>query len=216
MKTIHIDEMDNDDILEQVSRVIADGGLACLPFNSSYRIVANLKDTNAVTKLLQSKKRTTRAPSLVFVQDRKMLKEVSCQWPAEADLLARKMWPGNLTLLLPANPELPGKVVKQLCKANGKLGVRIPDDELALRLLGKIQKPLLVSSANKEKKAGAGSPAQIRKTFRSSVEIFVDAGDLQSHRSSTVVDFKDGKYVITRPGSVSESDIDKLFSSSTK
>jgi len=144
-----------------------------------------------------------------------MLGEVSGPRPAEAEVLAKKMWPGNLTLLLPANPDLPGKVVKQLCKANGKLGIRIPDDELALRLLGKLKKPILVSSANKEKKAGAGSPAQIRKTFRASVDLFVDAGDFQSHESSTVVDFQDGKFVVTRQGSIPEHEIIQLLSPSS-
>ncbi len=212
MKTIHIDEMKTAQALEQLSKVIMEGGLVCVPFNSSYRIVANLTDAKAVTKLLQSKRRTSKAPSLVFIQDDEMLRQVSGKRPPQADILAKEMWPGNITLLLPANPNLPGKVIKQLCKANGKLGVRIPDDELALKLLRKTQKPLLVSSANKEKRAGAGSPAQIRKTFRASVDIFVDAGDLQPHESSTVVDFQDGKYVVTRPGAVSESDIHKLFS----
>ena len=64
-----------------------------------------------------------------------------------------------------------------------------------------------VSSANREKKAGAGSAAQVRKNFLGRVDLFVDAGDLKPAPSSTVVDLIDGKPVLTRPGALSEDEI---------
>jgi len=62
MKTIHIDELKDEKVLEQVSSVIAEGRLVCLPFNSSYRIVANLTDAKAVTRLFNQKNAHQKHP----------------------------------------------------------------------------------------------------------------------------------------------------------
>jgi L-threonylcarbamoyladenylate synthase len=209
MKTIPIDELDDSHHLEAIAKVLSAGGLVCLPCNSSYRIVADLTSEGAVTRLLQSKRRTRKAPSLVFVDDLAMLSRVTDQLDPVADKLAARLWPGPLTILVDAHPDLPEKVTKQLCKANGKLGVRVPDDSLLRQVIQKFGRPLLASSANKEKKAGAGSPAQVRKNFVSRIDLFVDAGDLPPSASSTVVDVSDGKVVITRPGAVSKEQIEQ-------
>ena len=195
--------------MEAIAKVLSAGGLVCLPCNSSYRIVADLTNEGAVTRLLQSKRRTKKAPSLVFVDGLAMLSKVTDQIDPVAEKLASRLWPGPLTILVDAHPDLPSKVTKQLCQANGKLGVRVPDDLLLRQVIKKFGRPLLVSSANKEKKSGAGSPAQVRKNFVSRVDLFVDAGDLPPSASSTVVDVSDGKIVITRPGALSQEQIEQ-------
>jgi len=193
---------------DDLVRVLAEGGLVCLPCSGTYRILADLNNEAAVTRLLQSKRRTRKAPSLVFVGDQKMLPKVAGEITPMASKLAQQMWPGQVTILFEAHSDLPSKVVKQLCKANGKLGIRVPSDGLVRRLVLKFGRPVLVSSANKESKAGAGSPAQVRKTFRSQVDLFLDAGDLPACPSSTVVDVRDGSLVITRPGAISQEQLD--------
>ncbi|MFU8806216.1 MAG: L-threonylcarbamoyladenylate synthase, partial [Bradymonadaceae bacterium] len=73
--------------------------------------------------------------------------------------------------------------------------------------------PILVSSANKGKKHGESSPAQIRKNFMGRVDIFIDAGDLRSSASSTVVDIVAGQVVVTRPGAISQDEIEAALAS---
>lgn len=196
--------------LDELVRALAEGGLICLPCGGSYRILADLQNEKAVTRLLQSKRRTRTAPSLVFVADRDMLASVAGDIDPLAGELADRLWPGQLTILFDAHPDLPRRVVKQLCKANGKLGVRVPVDGPARQVVRRLGRPVLVSSANKERKAGAGSPAQVRKTFRGQVDLFLDAGDLAPGPSSTVVDVRDGQLVVTRPGAVSQEQIDAV------
>jgi L-threonylcarbamoyladenylate synthase len=211
MKTIPLrDESPGRQDLNALVRTLDDGGLVCLPCAGNYRILADLTNPEAVTRLLQSKRRTRKAPSLVFVSDLGMLTSVASAVDPLASKLAERMWPGRLTILFDAHPDLPPKVVKQLCKANGKLGVRVPDDDVARRVVADLGRPVLVSSANKERKAGAGSPAQVRKTFGNRVDLFLDAGDLRPAPSSTVVDLRDGQLVVTRPGAVSQEQIDAI------
>jgi len=211
MKIIPLRDMDLDsEQLDEVVQVLSDGGLICLPCSGSYRILADLTNEKAVNRLLQSKRRTSKAPSLVFVGDNAMLAAVADKIDPLAIKLAQRLWPGQVTILFDAHPDLPPRVVKQLCKANGKLGVRVPLDGLARRVVKQLGRPVLVSSANKEHKAGAGSPAQVRKTFRDRVDVFLDAGDLPPRPASTVVDVRAGRLAVTRPGAISQEQLDAV------
>ncbi len=208
MKTLPVKAVLEDEGAQaEVVRVLEQGGLVCAPCTGAYRILADLTSEGAVSRLLQSKRRTARAPSLVFVADAAMLARVAAEVSPLARRLAKALWPGPLTVLFEPHPDLPAGVIKQLCKSSGKIGVRVPADPLAQALVGRFRRPLLVSSANREKRAGAGSAAQVRKNFLGRVDLFVDAGDLKPCPSSTVVDLVDGRPVLTRPGALGEPDI---------
>lgn len=187
-------------VVKEIAAVLEEGGLACLPCGGSYRILADLMDEDAVTRLLQAKRRTGRAPSLVFVSDEAMLARVAADVPPMVHELAAQFWPGPLTVLLEPAPDLPRKVVKQLATREGRMGVRIPKDALVRAVVAALGRPLLVSSANRERKQGAGSPAQVRKNFVHHVDLFVDAGDLAPSEGSTVVSVSGERPVVVRPG----------------
>jgi L-threonylcarbamoyladenylate synthase len=92
--------------------------------------------------------------------------------------------------------------------------VRISDNPLVGAIIGALGSPLLVSSANRQRKAGASSPAQIRKNFMSKVDLFIDAGDLPTGIASTVVEIDaQGAITVTRPGSI---DMDTLQGAMTE
>lgn len=198
-------------LAEQVADVLADGGLVCLPCNGSYRIVADVNNPSAVTRLFQSKRRTSKAPSLIFVDGLEMLATVVDAVEPLAQELAKHHWPGQLTILFKANDGLPSKVRKEVQRAVGKIGVRVPQG-FAKEVVSKLGRPLLVSSANKEKKQGAGSPAQVRKNFVHKIDLFVDSGDLPTAPSSTVVDISEGGFTITRPGALSHEQLSASLS----
>ena len=203
MKTISLRKLTEDPAAHaEVQRVLAAGGLVCLPAGASYRIVADLTSEQAVSRLLQSKRRTGNAPALVFVGSEGMLRQVAAEVCPVRQRLMKAFWPGPLTILFTPNPQLPERVVKPLVRANGKLGVRIPDDPVVVEVLRRFGRPLLVSSANPEKKKGASSPAQVRKNFLGRVEVFIDAGDLPPAVASTVVDIRDGAVAVTRAGAI--------------
>jgi len=210
MKIIKFPELSqNPEHYKHLARTLESGGLVCVPCGGTYRILANLLDEDAVINLMQSKRRTSKAPSLVFLPDVKSLSKVTDNIPDLASKLARDLWPGPLTILFDPGDDIPRSVVKQICKANGHIGVRVPEDEALLQLLQEFGGPVLVSSANKEKKQGASSPAQIRKNFVSKVDLFVDAGDLSGNGSSTIVEIKDGNLAVTREGKVSLEQLKK-------
>ncbi|MGN1073336.1 MAG: L-threonylcarbamoyladenylate synthase [Bradymonadia bacterium] len=211
MRTIQLQEMMGPEFIN-VKSCLESGGLVCIPCRSSYRIVADLTNPKAVNALLFSKHRTTKAPSLVFIPSYGDLKSVASNVPAKARKLAQALWPGELTIRLEPNEEaIPAPIVKTLTKAGGKLGVRVPSEPWLLKLLKELGRPLLVSSANRERKNGASSPAMIQKNFISHVGIFVTAGDIPDSLPSTVIDFVDGEPVLKREGSLPRERIDAVL-----
>lgn len=207
METIHYNENEVVDIAKRVAEVIADGGLACIPCNGVYRIIADFTDETVVMTLLQSKRKVKRAPTLVFVKDEDQANEFVEFDDAGIRVLAKKFWPGSLTILTVPR-ELSRKLTKQITTKSGKIGIRVPDCTFTQQVLAYTRQPLLVSSANREKKSGETSPAQVRKNFANHLAIFVDAGDLPGSVKSTVIDPDGtGGFSITREGELDETDI---------
>lgn len=205
MKTIDLRNDSGDHIYNEAAEVLRSGGLVCLPCNGRYRILADLWNKSAVMELLQSKRRVRKAPSLVFVADEAMLEETVDGVDATSHKLIESFWPGPLTILFDPHPDLPRNVSKELSRANGRLGVRVPDDELVRGVVRAFGGPVLVSSANREKKPGETSPAQIRRNFGNRVALFLEKGDLADQGHSTVVEVDDGQVRVTRAGMLDEN-----------
>ncbi|RDV39815.1 threonylcarbamoyl-AMP synthase [Bradymonadaceae bacterium TMQ3] len=213
---MHIIKLESDaavtaEAINESVRVLEQGGLVCLPCKGTYRILADLKNEDAVMRVFQSKRRVHKAPCLVFIDTSKRLHEVARDVDPAASALMKAIWPGELTLLFEASDELPRGVVKQLTKANGKIGVRVPESNLVRQVVERFAGPVLVSSANRGNKSGESSPAQVRKNFVGRVDLFVDAGDLPQAPGSTVVDITDEEVVIVRQGTVPRARIEEVI-----
>jgi L-threonylcarbamoyladenylate synthase len=209
MKIIRAADLDASPALyREIVDALTQDGLACFPAESNYRLVANLLSPDAVMKLMQSKRRAGHHPALVFVTDAKMLRQVVAEVPPIAKQLATAFWPGPLTLLLDLRPDLPDKVTKTLTRATGKVGVRSPGCDVAARVVREFGGPLLVSSANLERKAGAHSLAQVRKNFQQRLTVCVDAGDLREGSPSTLVEITGDEWRIAREGAIPREQIE--------
>lgn len=213
----HVDIIKYDEVtdspskLQHIVNVLDDGGVVCLPCNGTYRLLAALDDEDAVMGVMQAKRRVSKAPSLVFVADEKMLDQVTDDIDPKARQLMTALWPGPLTIRFDASRDLPRQVRKILVKATGKVGVRIPDDELCHQVVKDLGRPVFVSSANKENKHGETSPAQIRQNFFGRIGLFVDRGDLSTGPSSTVVEVKKGDVKVVRKGHVPADKITEVI-----
>ena len=208
MKKIDFSALEsNPQTIEQISEVLASGGLVCLPASSGYKLVADLASPGAITAMAQAKRRVKYAPALVFVPDDGWVDKVAAAVTDEARTLMRRFWPGSVTLLFKANEDLHPKVRKPLTKAKGWLGVRVPDDSISLAVVRAFGRPVLVSSANLARKRGAHSVAQVRKNFGRTVDLLVDAGDVEPSANSTLVDVSGPGVSVVRAGAVTEDSI---------
>jgi L-threonylcarbamoyladenylate synthase len=213
MKTISLSEVQQQPALySETAKILEAGRLVCFPTPSGYKLGADLGSPAAVTAMLQAKRRVKNAPALVFVPDVSWVDSVVANISDKAAALMKTLWPGQVTLLFLANEDLPSKVRKPLTKAKGWLGIRIPSDEVSTGVLRAFGKPILVSSANLASKHGAHSVAQVRKNFGRTIDLLIDAGDLNSNGPrSTLVDLTRDVPEIVRPGAVSEDEIKRAL-----
>lgn len=195
--------------VSEIADVITNGGLACFPVGGTYRIAADAGSVDAITRLMQSKRRAKNHPTLILVGDLAAARTIvdGVAWKM-TKRLADRLWPGPLTIVLPPSDDLPPKIKKLLARATGKLGVRVTADPLAAAILRRFGRPLLLSSANLEQKPGSTSAAAVRQRFVHSVDVWVDAGDVTPSPPSTVVELTETSWKIIRPGAVALADLE--------
>jgi L-threonylcarbamoyladenylate synthase len=208
MKIISVSSVNSDPtIYEDINSTLENEKLVCFPTPTGYKLAADLSSPKAVMNLLQAKRRTKNAPSLVLVPDEGWVSKVASNVSDSAWTLMKTFWPGPLTLLFSANEDLPPKVRRALTKAKGWLGIRLPGDDLSSTIVKTFNRPLLVTSANLAKKHGANSAQQVRRNFGRTVAMMIDAGDIAAGTSSTLVDMTRGMPAVIRAGAISEDQI---------
>lgn len=204
--------MDSDtpdsEIVQEAANVIRDGGVVCLPCAGRYRLFADLMNDDAVMRLMQAKSRIKTAPALVFIEGVSDIDTLAEDLPPLARKIATELWPQAITIRVKPSTELPKKVLKQLGGKKTKLGLRIPAGEFVQEVIKAVGSPLLVSSANRQKKAGESSAAQVSKTFGAHIDLFVNRGDLKPEPASTIVAIKNETVVIERQGAVAADTIE--------
>src|SRR5580704_6389683 len=126
------------------------GGLVAFPTETVYGLGANALDAAAVQRIYDLKGRPATSPLIVHVASLDMAREIAAEWPPAADELARKYWPGPLTLVLPKNvppkqPAIPDIVTAGL----PTVGIRMPNHPIALELIQQAGVPIAAPSANR-------------------------------------------------------------------
>src|SRR5438132_14414720 len=111
--------------------VLRAGGLVAFPTETVYGLGANALDAAAIARIFTAKGRPANNPLIVHLAAAEQVSAVAADWPEVAERLARRFWPGPLTLVLPRHPRLP-----DILTAGGPtVAVRIPAHPIALSLL---------------------------------------------------------------------------------
>lgn len=208
MKIIKLDELEKDPgRYSEVTEVLQNDGIVIFPGESYYRLGVNVLSPKAVSRLQQGKRRVQNKPALVLIHDKADLEGLVGEIPDVARQLMATFWPGPLTIRFEPGKALPAKVRKVLTKATGRIGVRIPVAEVCANVARSFGAPLLVSSANRSKKSGAQSLAQVRKNFGNVADLLIDAGDLPVGTTSTVVDVSASGWKMIREGALTSAEI---------
>jgi L-threonylcarbamoyladenylate synthase len=203
MKIVPKADLEKDGkIYKKIAAIIERGGMVAFPGKTAYRLGVDAHSVDAVRLLQQAKRRATNRPALVFVQDEQMLDGLVGAISPTAKKLMDAFWPGPLTIRLKPGDGLDRVVRKTLTKATGKLGVRIPVSPVASRILRAFGRPMLVSSANRSRKTGAQSLAQVKQNFGNLVDLLIDGGDLPAGKPSTIVDVSAKGWKVIREGSI--------------
>lgn len=180
------------------------GELVAFPTETVYGLGANALDASAVAKIFELKGRPQSSPLIVHVSSIEMARRYVAEWPPEAEELARRYWPGPLTLVLKKSSEIPDIVTAGLAT----VGLRVPAHALALKLIEEAGVPIAAPSANRFMRLSPTTAAHVREAFGDAIPI-LDGGPTQVGIESTVVSLADGQLKLLRPGMISIGEIEQ-------
>jgi tRNA threonylcarbamoyl adenosine modification protein (Sua5/YciO/YrdC/YwlC family) len=190
-------------ILQYAAGVIARGQVVCIPTDTLYGLAADPFNLAAVQQVYRVKGRPeTRAlPILISSLDQVVV--LARDIPDGFFLLAKRFWPGALTLVLDASDRLPLRVTGN----TGGVAVRWPKSRVACGLVETVGSPITGTSANISGFPACSNAVEAAKQLGDRVPLILDAGETGAVLASTIVDLRGGTWRIAREGIIPESEI---------
>ena len=179
------------------AETIKKGGLVIYPTDTVYGLGCDPFNISSVKKIFEVKGRTGK-PLPILAYSVKNVEGIA-EMNNLAIKLAKKFWPGPLTLIVPKKPELPSIVT---CNINS-VGVRIPRHKVALELIRNANGLLVGTSANKTGEKPPRTALEAAQQIGDKVDMIIDGGPTPLGKSSTVVDVTAEKPVFIREGPIS-------------
>lgn len=186
--------MHNKHMDRETADIIVKGGAGVFPTDTLYGIVASAFDRAAVELIYELKGRDKGKPFIILVSSLDDLKRFKAKLGAnERDFLVEN-WPASLSAIVPVE----GDDFEYLHRGTGSLAFRMPADERLQALLRETG-PLVAPSANPQGAQPASTVEEARGYFGAALDFYIDGGVL-SGEPSTLVDLRQGKMELVRPG----------------
>ena len=187
--------------------LLRSGSLVAFPTETVYGLGANALDAAAVAQIYQIKGRPATSPLIVHVASIEMARTLVTRWPEAAERLARRFWPGPLTLVLEKDPVIPSNVTAGL----NTVGLRMPDHPIALALIRAAGMPLAAPSANRFTQLSPTTAAHVREGLGDDVALILDGGPCPVGIESTVVSLAASQPLLLRPGGISRAQLEEVI-----
>ncbi len=195
-----VDEKQIDfSVMEEAGQIIRRGGLVAFPTETVYGLGGDAKNPSASGKIYAAKGRPSDNPLIVHIADVSDLYSIAATVPEEALQLAKRFWPGPLTMILPKGDAIP----KETTGGLQTVAIRMPDNRIALELIRASGTCIAAPSANLSGKPSPTSGEHVREDLNGRIDMILDGGDAKIGLESTIVDLTDEIPMILRPGYIS-------------
>ena len=189
------------------ARRLRAGELVAVPTETVYGLAANALDARACRRIFTAKGRPADDPLIVHIHALAQLSEVA-EVNAAALKLAKKFWPGPLTLVLPKKSVVPSVVSAGL----SSVAVRMPSHPLFRRLLKLAGVPLAAPSANLFGYVSPTSAEHVRAGLGKRIRSILDGGPCKVGLESTIVDLRDPRHPrLLRPGAITRGELESAL-----
>jgi L-threonylcarbamoyladenylate synthase len=200
---IEIDQ--NAPAAEAIARAVAvlrSGGIVAIPTDALYTLVADPFNLNAIRSIFGAKGRVALRSLPLLVGDFMMAEELVKDPPARFSLLARRFWPGPLTIIVPASAKVPLRVTGN----TGRLALRHSRAKVAQLLLEQMGQPLVATSANTTGSPTCRCGIDVFGMMDGSIDLVLDGGSCGG-QGATTVDITEPYWRLVKEGSIPERDI---------
>ncbi|HOK01262.1 MAG TPA: L-threonylcarbamoyladenylate synthase [Spirochaetota bacterium] len=182
-------------LIQKVKECLEDGGIIVFPTDTVYAYGCDIKDKRAIERIYRLKKLDKRKPLSFIFTDISEIADYVRNVSDDAFKIMKKAFPGPYTFIFKAS-----KLVPKIVMTNQKtIGVRIPDNNIALDIVRALGRPILATSVFTLSGEYLIDPRELEKVYRNEVDIVIDAGP-KIAEPSTVVDFSEDSIEIIREG----------------
>jgi L-threonylcarbamoyladenylate synthase len=190
------------DVIERAAGLIRRGRVVAIPTDALYTLIADPLNLNAVGRVFVAKGREIHRSLPLLVSDIVMAEDLAKEITTRFFLLARRFWPGPLTIIAPASAKVPLKVTGN----TGRLAVRQSKSHVVSALLEILNQPLISTSANISGQPTCRSGIEVFGMMDGRVDLILDGG-LCAGPGSTTVDITEPYWKVIKSGAVSEKEI---------
>jgi L-threonylcarbamoyladenylate synthase len=187
--------------VEEAARLLKAGEVLALPTETVYGLAGNAFDAAAVRRIFEAKGRPAHNPLIVHVCSIEMARGVVAEWPERAEDVARKYWPGPLTLVLPKAATIPDEVTA----GGATVAVRWPSHPFMQAVIRRCGFPLAAPSANRSNGVSPTNVGHVIASLDGRIPLAIDGGQSQVGIESTVFDVLANR--VLRPGMISAREL---------
>jgi len=192
--------------IEKGVKILKAGGVVAFPTDTVYGLGADFSDAKAVERIYEVKKRPKYLPLPLLVNDMTQVRVLAAVVSQLTLFLARRFWPGGLTLILPKTASLSLYPVGQ-----STVAVRVPAHPVPLALIQGLGKPITGTSANISDNLSTSTAGEVEQQLGDRVDFIIDGGKCPGGNKSTIVDVTGETPVILRQGIISQYEIEQAF-----
>ncbi len=184
--------------IQKAKSIILSGGLVAFPTESFYGLGVNSLDEQAIKLLFKAKKRTSDQPILLLIPSIESLDQYVQNIPEVAHKLIEKFWPGGLTLIFQAAPN----ISPLLTAGTGKIGIRFSSHPVADALVKSVGIPITGTSANISGQPPCSNADEVLQSMGNSIDLILDGGKTEGKVGSTLMDVTAEPPLILRQGMI--------------
>ncbi len=166
---------------------IRSGEVLGMPTDTFYGLAADPFNLRAVDRVYDIKSRSRHKPLSLLIESVDQAEELTQPLPEEFYVLARRFWPGPLTIIVKASSKLPLKVTAN----TGNVALRVPNAKIPLSVVQAAQIPITATSANLSGENECTTAVAVRDQLQDRISIIVDGGTSPREVASTIVDLTD-------------------------
>ena len=170
--------------LKKAVNIILSGGVVAFPTESFYGLAVNATDEGAIQRLFAIKERKSESPVLILIGSVQALDQYVRHISKVAQELITRFWPGGLTLIFDAKPN----ISSLLTAGTGKIGIRLSSHPVATQLARSAGVPITGTSANISGQPPCVSATEIFHSLGKMVDVILDGGKTEGGKGSTVLD----------------------------
>jgi L-threonylcarbamoyladenylate synthase len=193
--------------IERGALLLRAGRLVAFPTETVYGLGANALDAEAVGRIYAVKRRPGTSPIIVHVSSIEMARSLVASWPESAERLARRFWPGPLTLVLEKQAAIPAIVTASL----STVGLRMPAHPVAIALIQAAGVPVAAPSANRFTELSPTTAEHVRRSLGDEVDLILDGGPCEVGIESTVISLAEPRPTLLRPGGISRTELEDVI-----